>query len=210
MRGFVLFFFYFVRKSQCERLDLCMQKMATRLTDSRGLMAGQAISRGCRLTKTEMWLLTSHYYNNYLKKIKIKKPSGLVCVCVCFFDCFGQSVSGIALHCSRWQTDPFTKQRPREKNPTRATFTTDVEPIPTIHPRPPPASFLSSIFFLFFFQTWSSGQATGGRKAGIRPSGQGRCRLAITRTTKPSKSSLPNRARGNTNPPAFPTHVRYI
>jgi hypothetical protein len=85
MRGFVLFFFYFVRKSQCERLDLCMQKMATRLTDSRGLMAGQAISRGCRLTKTEMWLLTSHYYNNYLKKIKIKKPSGLVCVCVCFF-----------------------------------------------------------------------------------------------------------------------------
>jgi hypothetical protein len=59
-----------------------MQKMATRLTDSRGLMAGQAISRGCRLTKTdEMWLLTSHYYNNYLKKIKIKKPSGLVCVC---------------------------------------------------------------------------------------------------------------------------------
>jgi hypothetical protein len=104
----------------------------------------------------------------------------------------------------------FHEKRPREKNPTRATFTTDVEPIPTRHPRPPPAPFLSTIFFfLFFFQTWSSGQATGGRKAGIRPSGQGRRRLAIT-TTKPSKSSLPNRARGNTNPPAFPTHVRYI
>lgn len=33
--------FFFVRKSQCERWDLCMQKMATRLTDSPHRPAGK-------------------------------------------------------------------------------------------------------------------------------------------------------------------------
>lgn len=115
-----------------------------------------------------------------------------------------------ALRWSRWQTDTFTKQRPREKNPTRATFTTDVEPIPTRHPRPPPAPFSFLHLLPDLVIRPGARTATSGRKAGIRPSGQGRRRLAITSTTKPSKSSLPNRARGNTNPPALPTHVRYI